>query len=123
MLLPCAYDKWHTLCSNTSEVEDMSAVATKTERLSCRITPEHKRLLEHVAARHGMNVSDYFITLAVEYANRELTDELVIRVPRAEWDNLLTSLESGSGPNEKLKAAAREFAAGAFDGDVYHAPD
>lgn len=101
----------------------MSIVATKTERLSCRITRENKRLLEHVAARHGMNVSDYFITLAVDFANRELTDELVIKIPLEEWDQLLVSLNADTAPNEALKAAARDFAQGTFVGDVYHAPD
>ncbi len=101
----------------------MGGLAVKTERLSCRITPAGKKLLEHVAARHGMSVSDYFVTLAVEAASRELTEELVIRVPAEEWEGLLAQLDADKAPNAKLQDATRHFARGAFTGDVYHAPD
>jgi len=101
----------------------LSTSALKTERLSCRITPEGKQLLEHVAAKHGMNISDYFVRLAVDIASRELTDELVIRIPADKWDNMLASLDADSTPNEKLIKATEKFNEGTFTGDVYHAPD
>lgn len=101
----------------------MSTPAIKTERLSCRITPESKRLLEHVASKHGMNISDYFIRLAVDIASRELMDELVIRISAEEWGNMLTALDADSIPNAKLENAIRQFNNGIFKGDVYHAPD
>jgi len=101
----------------------MGAPITKTERLSCRITPEGKRLLEHVATRHGMSISDYFVSLAVEVAGREVMDELVIRISPDEWENMLAALDEDRTPNEKLADAARKFAQGTFTGDVYHAPD
>jgi len=101
----------------------MSAPFAKTERLSCRITPDGKRLLEHVAASHGMNLSDYFVNLALEIAGRELMDELVIRIPNDEWENLLAQLDADTAPNEKLTEAMQTFARGNFIGDVYHAPD
>lgn len=50
-------------------------------------------------------------------------DELVIKIPLAEWDNLLASLNAENPPNEALKAAMRDFARGTSVGDVYHAPD
>jgi len=46
----------------------------KTRRLSFRITWENKKLLERVAARHGMSVSDYFVNLANDFAGHELTE-------------------------------------------------
>lgn len=101
----------------------MGTSVNKTERLSCRITPEGKRLLEHVATRHGMSISDYFVNLAVDVAERELMDELVIRIPTDEWDNLLATLDADSQPNKKLTEAVRKFAHGTFTGDIYHAPD
>jgi uncharacterized protein (DUF1778 family) len=101
----------------------MNAHITKTARLSCRISAEGKQLLEHVAARHGMNISDYFINLALDLASRELMDELVIRIPRDEWEALLTQLDADLAPNDKLVEAARSFAQGSFTGDVYHAQD
>lgn len=101
----------------------MGVPAVKTERLSCRITPTGKKLLEHVAERHGMSVSDYFVTLAIEAASREMQDELVIRIPAVEWESLLAQLDADLDPNAKLTEAARHFARGNFAGDVYHAPD
>lgn len=99
------------------------SVPAKTERLSCRITPAGKKLLEHIAARHGMSISDYFVNLAIDIAGRELSEELVIRIPRDEWDQLLADLDADTEPNEKLVEAARAFSRGTFNGDVYHAPD
>ena len=101
----------------------MGSPIAKTERLSCRITPDGKRLLEHVATRHGMSISDYFVNLAIDMAGRELMDELVIRIPPDEWENLLTSLDEDTKPNLKLTDAARKFTQGTFTGDVYNAPD
>ena len=101
----------------------MSTTATKTERLSCRITPEGKRLLEHVASRHGMNISDYFVRLAIDAASHELMDELVIRIPTEEWENMLSNLDADLTPNTKLSKAISNFNAGTFSGDTYHAPD
>jgi len=101
----------------------MSVPAAKTERLSCRITPASKRLLEHVAARHGMSTSDYVINQAIDNASRELLDEIVIRIPADKWESLLADLDADREPNAKLVEAARAFTKGTFTGDVYHAPD
>ena len=101
----------------------MSTSAAKTERLSCRITPEGKRLLEHVASKHGMNISDYFVRLAVDIASRELMDEQVIRIPAEEWENMLAALDADLTPDAKLVEATRKFNEGTFTGDTYHAPD
>ena len=101
----------------------MGAPIAKTERISCRITPDGKRLLEHIATRHGVSISDYFVNLAIDIAGRELMDELVIRIPPDEWENMLALLDEDTAPNEKLTDAMRTFAQGTFTGDVYHAPD
>jgi len=95
----------------------------KTERLSCRITPAGKRLLEYVAARHGMSISEYFLDQILDIVGRELAEELVIRIPCEEWETLGAELDTDVEPNEKLVEAARTFARGTFTGDVYHAPD
>jgi len=52
-----------------------------------------------------------------------IKEEMVIKIPLEEWDNLLAALNADIEPNEALKAAARDFARGTFVGDVYHAPD
>lgn len=99
------------------------SVPAKTERLSCRITPAGKRLLEHVAARHGMSISNYFVNLAVDIASRELSEELVSRITPEEWETLLAELDADAEPNEKLAQVARAFARGMLARDIYHAPD
>lgn len=101
----------------------MAIPNAKTKRLSCRITPDGKKLLEHIATRHGMSISEYFVNLAIDIAEQELMDELVIRIPHAEWDHVLALLDADTTPNEKLTDAARTFAHGTFTGDVYHVPD
>lgn len=70
----------------------MSISHPKSERLSCRITPEGKRLLEHVASRHGMSISDYFVNLAIDLAGRELMEEIIIRIPADQWETFIARL-------------------------------
>ena len=101
----------------------MSISHPKSERLSCRITPEGKRLLEHVASRHGMSISDYFVNLAIDLAGRELMEEIIIRIPADQWETFIARLDADTEPNEKLAEAARAFMQGTFAGDVYYAPD
>jgi hypothetical protein len=55
-------------------------------------------------------------------AQHHQTEEIVIRIPTQEWETFLAELEADAEPNDRLKAAARAFAGGIFQGDVYHAP-
>jgi len=52
-----------------------------------------------------------------------IKEEMVIKIPLAEWDNLLAALNADIEPNEALKAAARDYAQGTIVGDVYYAPE
>ena len=95
----------------------------KSERLCCSITPDGKRLLAYVAASHGMSISEYFVDQVIDHAKSELINELIIRIPCDAWDDLLAQLDEEHTPNEKLMEAARDFALGNFNGDVWQAPD
>lgn len=118
------YDICHTTWYNIYRgIIDECITAVKTERLSCRITPEGKNLLEHVAACHGMSVSDYVVSLALDAASREIMDEHIIRVPAEKWNEMLTALDADIAPADKLTEAMRQFNKGTFNGDTYRAPD
>lgn len=55
--------------------------------------------------------------------SRELTDELMVRIAKEDWDSLLAQLETDHEPNARLREAVCLFARGSFTGDVYHSPD
>ena len=71
----------------------MATSIAKTDRLSCCIAPEHKRLLEQAAARRGMNVTDYVVSTSLQVAREELLAEEHIRLSAEDWDKLLAILE------------------------------
>ena len=46
-------------------------------------------------------------------------DDILIRIPAAQWEDFIAQLDADTEPNEKLIEAARIFARGKFNGDVY----
>jgi len=96
----------------------MSATKLKTERLDCRILPEHKRLLERAAEKSGLRVTDFVVSSSV-IAAREVLQSEEIRLSREDWDRFVASLKEESAPNEKLAKAIEEFNQGTFEGGKY----
>ncbi|HEY3418868.1 MAG TPA: DUF1778 domain-containing protein [Armatimonadota bacterium] len=88
----------------------MATSFVKTDRLSCRIAPEHKRLLERAAARHGLSVTDYLVSTALQVAQDELLAEEPIRLSAADWDRLLALLENPPVASPELVQAMAQFA-------------
>lgn len=85
----------------------MSASQSKTESLSCRVSPEHKLLIEQAARVSGFTMSDYMVHTLVAAASSLIREESLIRLGRQEWDRLTASLERSArepGP-DSLKAA------------------
>jgi uncharacterized protein (DUF1778 family) len=99
----------------------MATSLVKTDRLSCRIAPEHKRLLERAAARHGLSVTDYLVSTALQVAQDELLAEEHIRLSPADWDTLLTMLDNPPAATPDLEQAMARFTQGTFEGGRYHA--
>ncbi len=87
----------------------MATLPVKTDRLSCRIAPEHKRLLERAAARHGLSVTDYLVSTALQVAQDELLAEEHIRLSPQDWDTLLAILENPPAATPELAQAMARF--------------
>lgn len=99
----------------------MATQMAKTDRLSCRITPEHKRLLERAAARRGLSVTDYLVSTALEAAQDELLAEEHIRLSPAEWDAVLAMLDNPPSASSELAQAMANLYQGTFEDGRYRA--
>lgn len=99
----------------------MATSPAKTDRLSCRITPDHKRLLERAAARYGLSVTDYLVSTALQVAQDELLAEENIRLSAADWEALLHILENPPSATPELVKAMERFSQGEFDAGRYRA--
>jgi len=97
----------------------MSATKLKTERLDCRILPEHKRLLERAAEKSGLRVTDFVVSSSVIAAREILQSEETIRLSREDWDRFLAILEDDSPPNQRLAEAMERFSRGTFEEGRY----
>jgi len=97
----------------------MTKLPGKTDRLSCRIAPEHKRILERAAARHGLSVTDYLVSTALQVARDELLADEQIRLSPADWEAVLDILENPPAATPALEDAMARFRQGEFDAGQY----
>jgi uncharacterized protein (DUF1778 family) len=63
-------------------------VASKTERLSLRLTPTQDAVLRRAAEARGESTSDYVLRHAVEAAEIDLADRRVFNLDDAAWNRL-----------------------------------
>ena len=63
-------------------------MASKTERLSLRLTPEQDAVLRRAADARGESANDFVVRHAVEAAEMELADRRVFVVDDEAWDEL-----------------------------------
>ena len=63
-------------------------MASKTERLSLRLTPEQDAVLRRAAEARGESANDFVLRHAVEAAEIELADRRVFFVDDAQWSQL-----------------------------------
>jgi uncharacterized protein (DUF1778 family) len=64
------------------------SMASKTERLSLRLTPEQDAVLRRAAEARGESANDFVLRHAVEAAEMELADRRVFVVDDAAWGQL-----------------------------------
>ena len=96
----------------------MPTTRVKTENLSCRISPEHKRLIERAARASGFTTSDFVIHALMNTASEILHDESVIQLTKEQWDRFTTSLERPARePGEATRKAVELFKLGRDEGD------
>ncbi|MEN6372507.1 MAG: DUF1778 domain-containing protein [Armatimonadota bacterium] len=96
----------------------MPVVRTKSESLSCRVSPEHKQMIEQAARAAGFTLSDFIIHALVSAASEVVHEEQVIRLTKNEWDRFTASLERPvREPSEAARKAADIFRQGRDEGD------
>ena len=101
----------------------MALPLAKTERLSCRIAPEHKHLLECAASRLGLSVTDYLVSTALQAANAELLPEAPILLSREDMEAVLAAIENPPEPAPALVRALKRYAKGEYKDGRYHRED
>ncbi len=96
----------------------MPVARIKSSNLSCRVSPEHKALVEEAARISGFSVSDFITHALVSAASETVRDESIIRLTKPEWDRFTTSLErSAREPSEATRKAVELFKQGSDEGD------
>lgn len=70
------------------------AMASKTERLSLRLTPKQDIVLRRAAEARGESTSDYVLRHAVEAAELDLADRRVFALDEAAWNELQSLLST-----------------------------
>jgi uncharacterized protein (DUF1778 family) len=70
----------------------VGAVASKTERLSLRLTPEQDAILRRAADARGESANEFVVRHAVEAAQMELADRRVFVADDSAWGELLELL-------------------------------
>ena len=63
-------------------------MASKTERLSLRLTPEQDAVLRRAAEARGESTNDFVLRHAVEAAEMELADRRVFVLDDVAWNRL-----------------------------------
>jgi uncharacterized protein (DUF1778 family) len=82
-----------------------ASMASKTERLSLRLTPTQDTVLRRAAEARGESTSDYVLRHAVEAAELDLADRRVFALDDTAWDELQSLLSAM--PAELPPAMAR----------------
>jgi uncharacterized protein (DUF1778 family) len=81
------------------------SMASKTARLSLRLTPKQDVVLRRAAEARGESTSDYVLRHAVEAAELDLADRRVFALEDAAWNKLQDLLSAT--PSQLPPAMAR----------------
>jgi uncharacterized protein (DUF1778 family) len=85
----------------------------KSENLSCRLSPEHKRIIEKAARRSGFSLSDFVIHSLVAAATDVLHDDSTIRLTKEHWERFTRALERPARkPGAATKRALARYRSG-----------
>lgn len=82
-------------------------MATKTNRLEARVSPEDRARIEHAAAVSGVSVSAFMVSAAVERAEEVIAESQRTTVPADFFDHLLATLDEPDPAPALAKAARR----------------
>jgi len=97
----------------------MSATHTRTERINCRIAPSHKRLLERAAAKLGLRLTDFIVSILTMAAQEVVREDEPIRQSQADCDRFVASLGEDRPVGSRLATAMARFNEGTFEDGRY----
>jgi uncharacterized protein (DUF1778 family) len=90
----------------------------KPETLCCRVTLEHRQIIEQAARLSGVGLSDFIANTLVSAASEVVRDKAPIRLTKSEWDRFTASLERPvREPGEATQKAVELFKQGRHECD------
>lgn len=90
-------------------------MATKTERVEARFTPDIKKLAERAASASGLSLADYLAKLVAEDAPKTLQQQESIQLTNRQFDNFIAYCEGEHQPSERLQLAMKRLKAEGFN--------
>ncbi len=97
----------------------MPTTRIKSDSLSCRVSPEHKQLIEQAAKLSGYSLSDFITHALVSTAAEMVREAPVIQLTKSEWDSFTSSLDRPVRvPGEATQHAVELFNQGHDDADT-----
>jgi len=82
---------------------------TQTETIDIEINSEIKQIILRAAQVKMMSMSTFLINAAYENAKQTLKEHETLTLSLEEGERLITLLENPPEPNDKLKAAMRQY--------------
>jgi uncharacterized protein (DUF1778 family) len=76
-------------------------------RLSLRLDPAHKALIDRAAAYSGETVTSFATATLVRRARKVLREHEVTLLSERDWNAFMDALDNPPEPNEALRRAAR----------------
>ncbi len=83
----------------------MPRITRRDERLSLRLSPSSKQVLERAAAYLDKTLTDFVVDVAVRQAEQVVREHESIVLTRKEWTRFQTMLLDPPEPNERLQQA------------------
>jgi len=82
-------------------------MATKTDRIEARLSPDERALIDRAAAITGTSSSAFVVSAAVDRADQVLSASMVTATAAEYFDRLLAALDEPEAAPRLAKAAAR----------------
>jgi uncharacterized protein (DUF1778 family) len=91
-------------------------MATKTERLAARLTPEQDALIRRAAEVEGTDLTNFTVTAALAHAREVLADRRLFVLTDAAWTEFLAALDRPVSHKPRLEKLFAERSV--FDTEV-----
>jgi uncharacterized protein (DUF1778 family) len=82
-------------------------LATKTERIDARLSPDERALIDRAAAVTGTSSSAFLVSAAVDRADQVLAASMVTVTPADYFDQLQSALDDPDSAPRLTRAAAK----------------